>query len=321
MLLNNNVTIKSDGDIRTSSNSHTPYIQLVNSGRTAGSPGYTFNNDFNTGMFQPSGSADTIAFSTAGSERLRITSAGLVGIGVTNPSYDLQIGTYGTDADSTLALASATDGTGTIRFGDGSSGTEANAGRITYNHSSNAMIFDTNGGTERLRIDSSGNFLVGTTNTDPTFNRVDGVVISTNDAVLCRSGASWDIGRNSTSGTHITFYTDNGSARVTAGNIASSGSTTSFNTTSDYRLKEDLKDFNALEIASKIKMYDFKWNLNNTRDYGVIAHELQEVFPQAVVGEKDGENMQGVDYSKLVPILLKSIQELEARVKELEKEI
>ncbi len=313
--------ITSDGDIRTSSNSHTPYIQLVNSGRTAGSPGYTFNNDFNTGMFQPSGSADTIAFSTAGSERLRITSAGLVGIGVTNPSYDLQIGTYGTDADSTLALASATDGTGTIRFGDGSSGTEANAGRITYNHSSNAMIFDTNGGTERLRIDSSGNFLVGTTNTDPTFNRVDGVVISTNDAVLCRSGASWDIGRNSTSGTHITFYTDNGSARVTAGNIASSGSTTSFNTTSDYRLKEDLKDFNALEIASKIKMYDFKWNLNNTRDYGVIAHELQEVFPQAVVGEKDGENMQGVDYSKLVPILLKSIQELEARVKELEKEI
>ena len=163
----------------------------------------------------------------------------------------------GTDADSTLALASATDGTGTIRFGDGSAGTEANSGRITYNHSSNAMIFDTNGGTERLRIDSSGNFLVGTTNTDPTFNRVDGVVISTNDAVLCRSGASWDIGRNSTSGTHITFYTDNGSARVTAGNIASSGSTTSFNTTSDYRLKEDLKDFNGLGCEA-----DYKCNIS-----------------------------------------------------------
>jgi hypothetical protein len=174
---------------------------------------------------------------------------------------------------------------------------------------------------EYARIDSSGNFLVGTTNTDPTFNRVDGVVISTNDAVLCRSGASWDIGRNSTSGTHITFYTDNGSARVTAGNIASSGSTTSFNTTSDYRLKEDLKDFNALEIASKIKMYDFKWKADDSRSYGVMAHELQEVVPQAVSGDKDAEDMQQVDYSKLVPILLKSIQELEARVEELEKEI
>jgi hypothetical protein len=54
------------------------------------------------------------------------------------------------------------------------------------------------------------------------------------------------------------------------------------------------------------------------RGYGVMAHELQEIIPQAVVGEKDGEQMQGVDYSKLVPILLKSIQELEARVKELE---
>jgi hypothetical protein len=52
-----------------------------------------------------------------------------------------------------------------------------------------------------------------------------------------------------------------------------------------------------------------------------MAHELEEVLPQAVTGEKDAEEMQSVDYSKLVPILLKSIQELEARVQELEKEI
>ena len=66
-------------------------------------------------------------------------------------------------------------------------------------------------------------------------------------------------------------------------------------------------------------MYDFKWKADDSRSYGVMAHELEEVLPQAVIGEKDGEEMQQVDYSKLVPILLKSIQELEDRVKELEK--
>ena len=65
-------------------------------------------------------------------------------------------------------------------------------------------------------------------------------------------------------------------------------------------------------------MYDFKWKSDNKRNYGVIAHELQEIIPQAVVGEKDDKEMQQADYSKLVPVLLKSIQELEARVKELE---
>ncbi len=65
-------------------------------------------------------------------------------------------------------------------------------------------------------------------------------------------------------------------------------------------------------------MYDFKWKVDDSSSYGVMAHELQEVLPDAVSGEKDGEEMQGVDYSKIVPLLIKSIQELEAKVKILE---
>jgi hypothetical protein len=109
-------------------------------------------------------------------------------------------------------------------------------------------------------------------------------------------------------GTHIAFSGSAGSS----GTISYSGTTTNYNATSDYRLKEDLKDFEGLDKVSKIPVYDFKWKVDENRSYGVLAHELQEVLPQAVTGEKDAEEMQMVDYSKIVPLLVKSIQELKA---------
>ena len=71
-------------------------------------------------------------------------------------------------------------------------------------------------------------------------------------------------------------------------------------------------------MISNIPVYDYKWKESGSRTYGVIAHELQEVLPQAVTSEKDGEEMQAVDYSKIVPLLVKSIQELTAKVEMLE---
>ena len=108
------------------------------------------------------------------------------------------------------------------------------------------------------------------------------------------------------------------------GSIATNNSGTTYNTTSDYRLKTDAKDFNALDLVKQIPVYDFKWKYIDNRDYGCFAHELNEVIPNAVHGEKDavdenGENdYQQADYSKIVPVLLKAIQELEAKVKTLE---
>ena len=102
------------------------------------------------------------------------------------------------------------------------------------------------------------------------------------------------------------------------GTIRTNGSSTLFSTSSDYRLKEDLKDFNGLQMVSDISVYDYKWKTDETRSFGVMAHELQEVLPDAVSGEKDAEEMQGVDYSKIVPLLIKSIQELTAKVQALE---
>jgi len=98
-------------------------------------------------------------------------------------------------------------------------------------------------------------------------------------------------------------------------------------TTSDYRLKEDLKPFKALDTICKVNVYNFKWKdiEGDNVNYGVLAHELQELIPEVVAGEKDevteeGEaELQGVDYSKLVPHLIQSIQELKAEIDKLKK--
>jgi hypothetical protein len=89
---------------------------------------------------------------------------------------------------------------------------------------------------------------------------------------------------------------------------------TAYTTISDYRLKEDLNPINGLDLISKINVYDYKWKEQDKRSYGVLAHELQEIIPQAVFGEKDGAGMQSVDYSLLVPILIQAIKELEAKI-------
>ena len=96
------------------------------------------------------------------------------------------------------------------------------------------------------------------------------------------------------------------------GSINPGNTSTTFNTTSDYRLKEDLRDFKGLDMISKIPVYDFRWINSEKRSYGVLAHELNEVYPEAVEGKKDAEENQCVDYSKIVPLLVKSIQELKA---------
>jgi Cu/Ag efflux pump CusA len=117
---------------------------------------------------------------------------------------------------------------------------------------------------------------------------------------------------------HLILFKNDG---TDCGAITIAGTnTTNFNTTSDYRLKEDLKDFNGLALVSKIPVYDFQWKRDSTRSYGVMAHELQSVLPYAVSGTKDGENTQGVDYSKIVPLLVKAIQEQQVQLGQLKAE-
>jgi len=165
--------------------------------------------------------------------------------------------------------------------------------------------------TTRMTINKDGHLL---------FNLTDYSSEPTNENFFIAdsaSGASVTIGGHS--GTHTAvLFRHNGA--TTPGSISITTNSTAYNTSSDYRLKEDLQDFNGLEKVSDIKVYDFKWKVDESRSYGVMAHELEEVLPQAVNGEKDAEEMQSVDYSKIVPLLVKSVQELKAEVDLLKKQ-
>jgi hypothetical protein len=108
--------------------------------------------------------------------------------------------------------------------------------------------------------------------------------------------------------------------------LAPNGSSVSYATTSDYRLKKDLKPFKGLELINRLKTYDFAWKTDDSRMYGFMAHELQEVLPYLVSGQKDAVDANGkiipqtVDYSKLTPVLVKAIQEQEEAINNLKKD-
>ena len=274
----------------------------------------------------------------SGTTAVTINASQNVGIGTSTPNQrlnvigNLGVGSNGVSigagrevyidcpAASTGALDFSVNGTLTGYLSSSSTSTNL----YTFG-ASPVLLFGTNN-TERARITSDGNLLVGTTNTDPTFNRVNGTNIKNAGGILTRSaGGASDFGISVTSGIHITFYTDNGSARVTAGNIASNGATTSYNGTSDYRLKDNVQPLNnALNRVSKLRPVTWTWKegYGGTQPEceGFVAHELQAILPIAVTGEKDAidENgnpvYQGVDTSFLVATLTAAIQELNAKV-------
>lgn len=133
---------------------------------------------------------------------------------------------------------------------------------------------------------------------------------------------------NSTGSGFASFFygTLGGSSNV--GGISTNGSSVSYNTTSDYRLKENVQSIvGATDKIKLLRPVTYKWiNSNNTGE-GFIAHELQEVVPEAVNGEKDASDAegkpiyQGIDPSKLVAVLTAALQESIARIEKLEQTV
>ena len=116
--------------------------------------------------------------------------------------------------------------------------------------------------------------------------------------------------------THIAFYNGN----ELYGTITGSGSTMNYYTSSDERVKENIVDApSASADIDAIQVRSFDWKSDGSHQkYGMVAQELLSVAPEAVSQGQTEEDMMGVDYSKLVPMMMKEIQSLRARVAQLE---
>ena len=90
---------------------------------------------------------------------------------------------------------------------------------------------------------------------------------------------------------------------------------TTFNTPSDYRIKENVTQLNSTFVVDKLNPVTYLNKKSGKQDIGLIAHELQEIYHELVNGEKDGEQLQSVNYIGLIPILIKEIQELKKEIK------
>ena len=165
--------------------------------------------------------------------------------------------------------------------------------------------------TQAMTLDNSGNLLVGTTssiNGCSTF-QTSGNALTISSTAGSGSSNSLVVQR-STNGNAVIFL-NNGS---TAGSIVLSGTTTAYNTTSDQRLKTNIIDAPSGNI-DQIKVRSFDWKSDNSHvDFGFIAQELVEVAPYAVHQPTNPEEMMAVDYSKLVPMMIREIQDLKARL-------
>jgi hypothetical protein len=279
------------------------------------------------GQIEYNHASDNMVLHTGTTERMRITSTGNVGIGTSSPNNRLHVNSGATNV---AAIFESSSSEGKIRVVNGTDNAyiSASSGGAHFGTSSNNnfnLIVDSSGnvgigksdptreldvaGTIRAGVLSSGNLTVAP-GSSGAFITDNGLIVGS-----IEDGASLNIRREGTDGNLAQFFNDTS----LVGTISVSGASTSYNTSSDYRLKEDLKPIpNPSDRVLALNPVNFAWKATGSRVDGFLAHEAQEVVPEAVTGEKDGEDMQAIDQSKLVPLLTAALQDALKRIQALE---
>jgi hypothetical protein len=272
-------------------------------------------------------------FCTAGSEAMRIDTSGSLLVGTTASLNSARLlvkgvalcGTAGDVSYNSVFYTPDTTNTTYINVLDYrvTNGTDHTTSRNKIQRRVDStdmgyVGFDSTGtsigwqNSEAMRIDTSGNLLVGTT------SAVNGAKMAINSG----TARALELVITTTANSLVqAFDNPNG----TVGGIYTNGTATSYSTSSDYRLKNNIQPIdNGLATVSTLKPVFYKWNTDSSYGEGFIAHELQEVVPLAVNGDKDAMDDEGnplyqaVDYSKIVVHLVAAIQELTARLVALE---
>ena len=243
---------------------------------------------------------------------LTIGSNEKVGLGTTSTDHQLTVNAVAFDG---LQLQSAGSDCGYL--GVYTDTVYVGAGSNLIFHTGNAGVTD---GTERMRIDSSGNVLIGKTAYD---NDNVGVALHPTSSSWFTASDNYPLGvnRKGSDGTLIQFTND----QAGCGTITCSGTSTNYGSGSDYRMKENIQVMEkGLERVNKLNPVKFTWKgeFGGGESEGFIAHEIQEAgWNEGVVGKKDGQEMQVMDYGKLTPLLVKAIQEQQEQIESLQQEI
>ena len=267
-----------------------------------------------------------LAIRTNNTERMRIDGAtGDVGIGTSSPTSFLggkvteitNSATAGEITDnqdlivksnrySAISVIGKNTGGSQLNFGDSDN---REVGGFQYDHTNDYLITRVNGA-ERSRIDASGNLLVGKTS---DVNTANGITLRPDGGARFTSAGTGAF-------VQLAFFRNGAAGEV--GSISTTSSATSYVTSSDQRLKDNIVDApSASNDIDAIQVRSFDWKADGSHQkYGMVAQELQTVAPEAVSAPEDPEEMMGVDYSKLVPMMLKEIQSLRARINALEAE-
>jgi hypothetical protein len=295
------------------------------------------------GVFIGTRSNHAVLFKTNAQERMRIDTSGRVLIGSTtegNESADEL--TIGSSGNTGITLRSGTSANTSLFFSDATSGAAEYAGSIQYRHASDIMTFGT-ASTERIRIHSGGEVSIATTSINlqgggasDFYLNIQANVGSNHNGIIVGGVASGH-GAFTTrpSGSHnyfAGFFLNSSASGV--GNIEVGSSGTSFNTSSDYRLKENVVNISdGITRVKQLLPRRFNWIIDetNTLQDGFLAHEVSSIVPEAVTGEKDavatkdgGQYAKGdpiyqtIDHSKLVPLLVAALQEAIGRIEALE---